>query len=823
MSTPQGSTTVPILLSLLLGAATSTRADIVLIGSDIPHKSVLDGDFDTIMSGWRAAKQSPHWTSKAIKGGHKLGLAEGRISSGGNPVATYESPVLDHNPAYGEIAAGDVLAWRFASMAEYPCDGRVSFTLVFGDTERVLADRVRVPTGPTEPKVFEGTYRVSDEDAQLGLPLARFTLRSDHNINVYVDYVDLKVLRPETAGPRMLKAETTRRGIELAWSADRRGLRYNVYRSISPRKGFYRIADGVEGPSWADTSIVNGLTYFYAVTRAGEEESAASPVAEVRKVDDVPPAAPYQVKAHGEDWVVRVYWKADDPDIAGYNLLRGDATGRHLTRIASGIADTWFEDQLPVKGLENTYAVEAVDYSGNVSVVSEISSARVKAVRGASFSDLILPMPIHRGLRSDLWGTERVLPRDPDNGVEHPDWSYWGGKVVRDPSDGMYHILVTRWPEGDRKGHWAWPYSTVAHVVADKPTGPFVEKAATVYELHEGLGHNPNIILLNDGTYALYSLVNWNACIFTSATMNGPWKYLGEMVVEHAPDYDNAYRLSRNLSGVQCKDGSFLFVTKAGAMIRSTDGILGPYKVLTEPVGANTTIPDTYRRSNYEDPTMWYDGVQYHMLINAFLDYRAIYLRSPDGVNWTYESGLAYTLTCTEYEDGTRTFWYKVERPNVLQDEHGRATHLSLAAIDVKKDDDYGNDMHSSKHLILPLVVYRRVDMLDKALASQDSRRIRILIHSEPGFDAQQDVDLDSLRLGASEAVNFGRGCRVIASENHPGGVVLTFDGAGNGLTEKNFVCKLVGRTNGGELLVAYSRLRAARRTSAYSERFLTQ
>ena len=36
------------------------------------------------------------------------------------------------------------------------------------------------------------------------------------------------------------------------------------------------------------------------------------------------------------------------------------------------------------------------------------------------FSDLIKPMPIMGELRSDLWGAESVLPRDPDNGWSIP-------------------------------------------------------------------------------------------------------------------------------------------------------------------------------------------------------------------------------------------------------------------------------------------------------------------------------------------------------------------------------------------------------------------
>ena len=110
------------------------------------------------------------------------------------------------------------------------------------------------------------------------------------------------------------------------------------------------------------------------------------------------------------------------------------------------------------------------------------------------------------------------------------------------------------------------------------------------------------------------------------------------------------------VSGVQTNDGRFLFVTKAGAMMISTgDDPLGPYNVLTAPLQGNLIIPEKYRNSNYEDPVLWKDEVQYHMIINAFLDYRAIYLRSGDGIHWTFNPGTAYTSNNTVYANGHQT------------------------------------------------------------------------------------------------------------------------------------------------------------------------
>ncbi|MDZ8117556.1 glycoside hydrolase family protein [Pontiella agarivorans] len=785
-----------LILGLLCGAALggASRANVTLVGSDIPNRSVMDGDFESFRANWRWPEPSSDWVVEIVKGGGRAGFAERSMMINGPLEATFESRVLDHT-AVKSLNKEDVLHWRFSSNTEYPCDGRVTLALVFGDDERVVASRVKVPNGPDEPKTYEGFYTLTAADARQGMPRLKFTLESTHGIIVYVHWVDLKLLKSE---PVQLAANAVAEGIELSWNRPVFSSGVTIYRSENERAGFTKVAEDIEGTHWTDSSIINGREYFYVLKRG----DAVAEISSVRKIDSVPPAAPLDLKAFGEDWVVNLYWKTNDRDIAFYRVYRD--TGDGLQCIAQHVGGEHFEDMLPEKGAENRYAVKAVDHSGNEGPFSGIVSAHVKAVRGASFSDLILKMPIHKQLRNDVWGADNVRPRDPDNGIEDSFWSYWGGKAIEE--NGKYHLNVVRWQEGHRKGHWAWPESTVAYAVSDHPAGPYEVVRDRSYDYKKGLGHNANIIPLNDGTYAMYALVDWKPTIFTSVSMAGPWKLLGEMKVNVPANYKNAYRLQRNLSGVQCDDGSFLFVTKAGAMIRSTQGILGPYDVVSGITQENETIPQKYRHSNYEDPTMWYDGVQYHMMINAFLDYRAVYLRSPDGIHWKYEDGLAYTPTCTVYEDGTRTFWYKVERPNVIQDEYGRATHLQLAAIDVPKADDYGNDRHSSKHLIIPLTVYKRLTMLNKEPVNAETKEVRVLMHSEEGFDARTDLDFKSLRFGASEAVNFGGGAKLKRTLKHKDGLILIF-GEGNEISDKNFVGKLIGQTKESKLVVGYSKL----------------
>lgn len=158
------------------------------------------------------------------------------------------------------------------------------------------------------------------------------------------------------------------------------------------------------------------------------------------------------------------------------------------------------------------------------------------------------------------------------------------------------------------------------------------------------------------------------------------------------------------------------------------------------------------------------------------------------------------------YEDGTTVDWYKLERPKVLQDEYGRATHLYLAALDVPKKADKTSDGHGSKNIALPLVVERRLSILNEA-SLERAKDIHLLIRVEDGFDPTADVDLSSLRFGAPEVVNYGRGCKPVRSEPRGRDLVVIFDGFGHGLDEGNFAAKLLGKTTSGTLLYGYSRL----------------
>lgn len=128
---------------------------------------------------------------------------------------------------------------------------------------------------------------------------------------------------------------------------------------------------------------------------------------------------------------------------------------------------------------------------------------------------------------------------------------------------------------------------------------------------------------------------------------------------------------------------------------QSADGILGPYQDLgpSFPRG----IP------NLEDPCIWYAGGFYHILVNSWSTRKAYHLTSKDGKADWVNRGLAYdpTKDFLRYTDGTVNHWHKLERPGVLL-ENGHVTAVTLAVLDIPKEQQKGNDAHGSKIIVIP-------------------------------------------------------------------------------------------------------------------------
>lgn len=148
-------------------------------------------------------------------------------------------------------------------------------------------------------------------------------------------------------------------------------------------------------------------------------------------------------------------------------------------------------------------------------------------------------------------------------------------------------------------------------------------------------------------------------------------------------------------------------VCRGGGVWISKDG-LSTYHQLTD----KRIYPAVEGR--FEDPVVWKDELQYHLIVNDWLGRIAFYQRSKDGVNWVTEQGEAYMPGISFHKDGKVERWFKYERPKVLQDQYGRATQMNFAVIDTIKWNDLPNDKHSSKNICIPLNKGMRLSILNK-------------------------------------------------------------------------------------------------------------
>ncbi|MDR1338878.1 MAG: glycoside hydrolase family protein [Prevotellaceae bacterium] len=406
-------------------------------------------------------------------------------------------------------------------------------------------------------------------------------------------------------------------------------------------------------------------------------------------------------------------------------------------------------------------------------------------VYGARFLDRFLPMPQGK-LSGDVWGAKGTVPRYVDNGMEDGNYSYWGGNILRG-DDGKYHLFVCGWLESSPKGHAEWPNSIVFHTVCDNPVGPFKIKD------NIGKGHNPEIFQTENGQYVIYVMGGR----YIADKIGGPWTY-GQF------DFDRRDRriidgLS-NLTFARREDGSFLMINRGGGVWISETG-LSPYNQISD----KRVYPDV--EGAFEDPVVWRDHVQYHLIVNDWLGRIAFYLRSKDGVKWVTDPGEAYIPGISKHGDGRVEEWFKYERMKVFQDEYGRAIQANFAVIDTLKKEDKPGDRHSSKNISIPLNPGLLLAMPDRQPVTPATKTIRLRIFAEKGFNPHTDIDMQSLRFGASSEVNFGRGCRVKSSEKADNDLIVTFDAAGNGITADEFAPKLIGKTVSGSLLYGYVRL----------------
>lgn len=416
---------------------------------------------------------------------------------------------------------------------------------------------------------------------------------------------------------------------------------------------------------------------------------------------------------------------------------------------------------------------------------------------GGQFKDLILPTPIINRLTSKgVWGHPNVLPRDIENGMESNDYHFWGGNPVKN-DDGRYHIITDRWP-AENKFSPGWHKSVGAHYVSDNPLGPYKFTGVVV-----GGMHNSETIRLPDGKYAVSGMQNQ---VYLADKMDGPWVRAGKIELD-TNGFGPPTNLGANVTYVLRPDGSIVAFRKNGDFTVSNTGIKGPFKIVAT---------DTYESNDgyAEDPVIWRSRHQYHVIYNKAQLERSLYMRSLNGIDWKNEYGYPYIAGAPlSYTDGTVNKWHELERPKVIRDDIGRASHLCMGVTDYHRNQS-NMPKYGSKSLIIPLQTEKLIHILSDQPITEKTKQIRLRIESEKGFDATKDIKIESLRLGSDSVVNFGGGCVPLDSKVEGKDLIVTFEGQ-HGMTHHDYDFKLLGRGKNDSLIFGYALLPGKSPTAA--------
>ena len=428
---------------------------------------------------------------------------------------------------------------------------------------------------------------------------------------------------------------------------------------------------------------------------------------------------------------------------------------------------------------------------------------------GGQFMDLLMPMEGSVAATESDWGTtagentdpkyagtwEGTLGRWKDNGIEDATRSYWGGNIIKG-DDGKYHIYVSGWSSVDY-GHMAWSSaSRVYHVKSNNVWGPYE------YVSDIGPGHNSEIYKTGD-TYVIYHIEPLG--IYTSTTLGDSWTS-GEFLYDKRDRIliagENTETSLSNCSFAKREDGSFVMIDRGGGIWVSHDGLTDPWHQLTDKsVYLNSEITN---RGSLEDPVIWRDHLQYHMIVNDWKARYAYYYRSLDGLHWTKEAGKAYTGQdpFARHANGDVEAWHKYERPRVYQDEQGRAIRMNFAVIDCVKQSDLAGDDHSSKNINMPLTKQLLLEV-----QTISSTSATVLVKAEAGFNPKTDLNFSTLKFGSHDKVNYGNGFSYSSHAESGDDVIITFTGSAGSINNGEWAPKMLGQKTDETIAFGYAKM----------------
>lgn len=192
------------------------------------------------------------------------------------------------------------------------------------------------------------------------------------------------------AAPRI---ETTEKALVVRWTPPTETITgtpvtnlvgYRIYGSPTGAAGSFKLLGESHSTEYRDRDFKFGQHYYFIVraafsTDGAMAESQPSPPVEVTPRDTFPPDVPRGLTAIQTQAGVELVWKPDDaPDLAGYKVYRRADSNPFELLTPSPVQTPAYRDALAKPGANYSYAVTAVDLSGNESRKSKPAAIHVR-------------------------------------------------------------------------------------------------------------------------------------------------------------------------------------------------------------------------------------------------------------------------------------------------------------------------------------------------------------------------------------------------------------------------------------------------------------
>jgi len=165
------------------------------------------------------------------------------------------------------------------------------------------------------------------------------------------------------APPTGLTATPGNARVALSWNASTGATNYNVKRATAPGTVYTTIGT-VAATSFTDTAVVNGTTYFYAVSAvnsAGESPDCAA----VSATPQAPPAPGiFTLSATPARRQINLTWTAST-GATSYTVKRGPSASGPWSVLKSGLTNTKYSDRKVTARAVYYYIVTAVNPGGS--------------------------------------------------------------------------------------------------------------------------------------------------------------------------------------------------------------------------------------------------------------------------------------------------------------------------------------------------------------------------------------------------------------------------------------------------------------------------